>query len=252
MGSFDHIDHDKLLTIIGNFPARELIRPWLKAGYREAGVFPDAEAGTPQGGVISPLLANIALLGMEEALGIRYQTCKGHTDILHPQSVGLVRDADDFVICCHSREQAEAVRELLKTWLASRGLTFSDEKTRMVNLQEGFDFLGFNSRRYETVKARSGQRLLLKPSKKAVATIRRKLKETFRGWIGKSANQLIREVNPIILGGANYFRTGVSTRTFNQRDDYLFKLQQRWVRRQHPKKSWKWRRRRYGSREGRG
>jgi RNA-directed DNA polymerase len=246
-GAFDNIDHDKLMAAVGNFPARELIRQWLKAGYLEDGVYYDTEAGTPQGGVLSPLLANIAFHGMEECLGIRYVAKKNkpYAYELHPKSPGLVRYADDFVVFCHTREEAEQAKEKLKSWFAKRGLTFSEEKTHIVDLDEGFDFLGFNVRQYKVTTSRSGYRLLIRPSKGSVVKAKRKLKTIFREMHGESVHRLIQELNPVIRGWANYFRTGVSSRTFHKLDDYLFKLQLRWVKRQHPTKSWNWRKRRY-------
>ena len=246
-GAFDNIDHEKLLDLIGNFPARELIRQWLKAGYLEDGVFHDTEAGTPQGGVISPLLANIAFHGMEEALGVRYwlKKTKTYATELNPKSVGLVRYADDFVVFCHTQEAAEQAREKLKVWFAERGLTFSEEKTRIVHLTEGFDFLGFNVRQYEVRDSKSGFRLLIKPSKKSVLAMKKKLKDTFRRWQGFQVDELIKDLNPVIRGWANYFRSGVSARIFNSLDSYCFELQRRWVGRKHPNKSWKWMRQRY-------
>lgn len=246
-GAFDNIDHEKLLELIGNFPARELIRQWLKAGYLEGGVFHDTEAGTPQGGVISPLLANIAFHGMEEVLGVRYRfrKTKTYATELHPKSVGLVRYADDFVVFCHTKEEAEEAKEKLKSWFMERGLTFSEEKTRIVDLDEGFDFLGFNVRQYKVTTSRSGYRLLITPSKKSVKEMRRKLKGLFREMHGHSVQRLIQELNPIIRGWANYFRSGVSSRIFNKLDDYLYRLQYYWVKRQHPTKMWGWRKRHY-------
>ena len=141
-GAFDHIDHEYLLKTIGEVPGRELIRQWLKAGYVDNGVFHDTDAGTPQGGVISPLLANIALHGMEEALGVHRRQRGQATE--RPRAV--VRYADDFVVFCESREDAERSSDILKEWLAIRGLHLSEEKTRIVHLTEGFDFLGFNVR----------------------------------------------------------------------------------------------------------
>jgi len=241
-GAFDNIDHDKLLEAIGNFPARELIRQWLKAGYMEEGVFHDTEAGTPQGGVISPLLANIAFHGMEEPLGIRYSYPK-HGVVIHEKSVALVRYADDFVVFCFTQQQALEVKEKLKSWFAERGLTFSEEKTRIRHIEEGFDFLGFNIRQYKVEHSRFGLKGITKPSSDSVKSIKRKLKGIFRDCHGQSAEMLIKTVNPVIRGWANYFRIGVSKRIFSLLDDYLFKLQKRWTRRQHPNKGWEWRKR---------
>ena len=253
-GAFDNIDHDKLLDLIGNFPARGIIREWLKAGYLEDGVLHDTKSGTPQGGVISPLLANIAFHGMEEALGIRYRLRKGraYASELHPQSVGLVRYADDFVVFCHTKDEAEQAQRTLEAWFRERGLTFSPEKTRIVNLDEGFNFLGFHVRQYNVSNSKSGYRLLIKPSKEAVKAVKRKLKLAFRERRGFRVDAVIGTVNPIIRGWANYFRTGVSSRVFSYLDKHLFALQQRWVNRQHPNKGWRWRRRCYWGNYRRG
>lgn len=140
-GAFDNIGHEALLDAIGTFPAKGLVRQWLKAGYVEHGRWHPTEAGTPQGGVISPLLANIAFHGMEEATGVKYDN--------RGQIVGtraLVRYADDFLLFCESRGDAEAARGQIASWLATRGMELSGEKTRIVHLREGFDFLVFNVR----------------------------------------------------------------------------------------------------------
>jgi RNA-directed DNA polymerase len=245
-GAFDNIDHEKLMDLIGKFPARGIIREWLRAGYMEGGVFHDTTSGTPQGGVISPLLANIAFHGMEEALGVRYQIRRNRTyaSELHPQSVGLVRYADDFVVFCRSQDEAEQARRTLETWFRDRGLAFSPEKTRIVTLEEGFDFLGFNVRLY-SVSTKRGQKLLITPSRESVKAIKRKLKQAFRQRRGFRVDSVVGTVNPIIRGWVEYFRIGVSSKVFNRLDTYLFTLQQRWVGWQHPNKSWKWKRRRY-------
>jgi RNA-directed DNA polymerase len=246
-GAFDNIDHGKLLELIGKFPARGMIREWLKAGYMQDGVYHDTESGTPQGGVISPLLANIAFHGMEQALGVRYWVRKNRSYAreLSPQSVGLVRYADDFVVFCRSQEEAEQVQQTLELWFQDRGLTFSAEKTRIANLDEGFDFLGFNVRQYKVSNSKSGYRLLIRPSKDSVQAIKRKLKQAFRERRGFRVDAVIGTVNPIIRGWANYFRIGISSEIFGSLDSYLFALQQRWVNWQHPQKSWGWKRRRY-------
>ena len=253
-GAFDNIDHGKLLELIGNFPARDMIRAWLEAGYVEDRVFHDTESGTPQGGVISPLLANIAFHGMEEALGVRYQARKNrsYATELHPKSVGLVRYADDFVVFCRTKEEAEEVRKTLESWFLERGLNFSSEKTRIVNLDDGFDFLGFNVRQYQVTGARSGYRLLIKPSRQSVSAMKQKLKLAFHERRGFRVDSVVGLVNPIIRGWANYFRTGVSADVFSQLDSYLFALQRSWVNWQHPTKSWSWKRERYWGKYRRG
>jgi RNA-directed DNA polymerase len=241
-GCFDNIDHQFLLDTIGPIPGRELVKQWLKAGYVDNGVFYDTEAGTPQGGVISPLLANIALHGMEEALGVKYKrgTLRG------PRAV--VRYADDFVVFCESKEDAEQAVETMKGWLDIRGLTLSEEKTQIVHLTKGFDFLGFNIRHYEDPTRKTGYKLLIKPSKKSVGTIREKLRMEWNQAIGSNVMAVIRKLNPIIRGWGNYFRIGVAKRIFNKLDTWMFIREQRYTSRTHSKKTWSWRRKRYWGR----
>ena len=143
-GAFDRIGHDHLMTMLGSFPARGMIRAWLKAGVVENGRLLRTEEGTPQGGVISPLLLNVALHGMETAAGARY----GADRHANRRSPILIRYADDFVVHCHSRQQALEVKARLAAWLTPRGLAFNEDKTKVVSLSEGYDFLGFNVRRY--------------------------------------------------------------------------------------------------------
>src|SRR5262250_414435 len=167
--AFDKIDHGHLLACLGPFPAREMIRGWLKAGVFEAGKgFAPTGEGTPQGGVISPCLLSVALHGLEEAAGVRYRTLGTHTGKVMPGSPVAVRYADDVVVLCHSQEQAAQVKARLAEWLAPRGLAFNEDKTRIVHLSEGFNFLGFNVRRYN-------RKLLIKPSEAAVKRLRERL-----------------------------------------------------------------------------
>ena len=141
--AFDRIDHDHLLAALGSFPARDMIRGWLKAGVFEAGKgFAPTGEGTPQGGVISPCLLNVALHGLEEAAGVRYRTSGTRAGDPMPGSPVAVRYADDVVVLCHSQEQAAQVKARLAEWLAPRGLAFNEDKTKIVHLSEGFDFLG--------------------------------------------------------------------------------------------------------------
>lgn len=256
-GAFDHINHDFLLQAIGTFPARELIKQWLKAGYLEDNRFQETEAGTPQGGVISPLLANIALHGIEEALSVRKILPNGRSIITtegvkytaQGKTVGrkaVVRYADDFVVFCESKEEAEQSVATLTQWLNERGLEFSPEKTRIVHLTEGFDFLGFNVRLYQAPQtAKSGWKLLIKPSKESVIKIREKLRERWHHLKGKNAKAAVKELNPIIRGWANYFRIGVASQIFQRLDDWMFRREVRYARRNHPKKSAAWMQARY-------
>ena len=142
--AFDKIGHDRLLASLGSFPARDMIAGWLKAGVFGPGRgFAPTEEGTPQGGVISPCLLNVALHGLEEAAGVAYVTSGVHAGDAKPGSPVAIRYADDVVVLCHSQEQAERVRARLAEWLAPRGLAFNEDKTKVVSLGEGFDFLGY-------------------------------------------------------------------------------------------------------------
>ena len=231
--AFDRIDHDRLLAGLGGFPARELVRQWLKAGVIDRGRFAPTEAGTPQGGVISPLLLNVALHGMEHAAGVRYRT-GAHLGKTAMDAPVLIRYADDFVVLCHSREQAITVKAKLADWLAPRGMTFNEDKTRVVHLAEGFDFLGFNARRYQDGK------LLIKPSPAAVKRFRTRLRTEVRSLRGANIAAVIARLNPILRGWAAYYRTGVSIHVFNDIDDYLWWLMWRWATVRHPNKPRKW------------
>jgi RNA-directed DNA polymerase len=232
--AFDHLDHNHLLTQIDAFPAKSAIADWLKAGVIEQSRFAPTDEGAPQGGVISPLLLNIALHGMETATGVRYyQRGRGNLETA-PDCPVLVRYADDLVALCHSRQQAEQVKTRLAQWLTPRGLAFNEDKTRIVALDDGFDFLGFNVRRYH-------QRLvLIKPSKQAVRRIRLRLRTELRLLRGANAAAVLKKLTPIIRGWAAYYRTEVSSEVFSALDDYMWKLTYRWARHNHPNKSRWW------------
>jgi RNA-directed DNA polymerase len=232
--AFDRIDHDHILDQIGTFPARELVVKWLKSGVIEKGWFTPTEEGTPQGGVISPVLLNIALHGMEEAAGVRYRTFGVNADRVMPGSPVLVRYADDLVAMCGSREQAEQVKQRLAVWLAPRGLRINEDKTRIVFLEDGFDFLGFHIRRYRNGK------LLIKPSKAAVQRFRARLTAEMRALRGANAQAVIRRLNPIIRGWAAYYRTVVSKKAFVHLDTHMWKLALSWAKRSHPNKPNRW------------
>ncbi|MBV6697824.1 group II intron reverse transcriptase/maturase [Kitasatospora aureofaciens] len=242
--AFDRIDHSRLLDIIGDVPGKGLIRGWLKAGVLEGGRLTRTEEGTPQGGVISPLLLNIALHGMEEAAGCRYiprgDTCKG--------SPVLIRYADDFVVLCHSKAEAKQIKAKLEQWLKPRGLRFNEEKTKIRHLAEGFDFLGFNIRRY--TKGRKSI-TLTRPSKDSIKRARKRLKTDVRDLYGSNAAAVVTRLNPFIRGWSTYFRVAASKQTFTSLDAYLWKATWRWVSWTHPHKSASWKASRYYGKRGR-
>jgi RNA-directed DNA polymerase len=196
--AFDKIDHSRLLAALGSFPARDLIEGWLNAGVFEPGKgFAPTEEGTPQGGVISPCLLNVALHGLEGAAGVRYRTTGTHAGETAEDSPVVVRYADDLAVLCHSQEQTQQVKARLAEWLAPRGLSFNEDKTKIVHLTEGFDFLAVNVRRYP------GGKLLIKPSKAAIRRLRERLAAETRALRGANAMAIIVKLSPITRGGVD-------------------------------------------------
>jgi RNA-directed DNA polymerase len=238
-GAFDHIGHDYVLGQLGAFPGRGAIRAWLTAGVMAEGRFAPTEEGAPQGGVISPLIMNIALHGMETAAGVRYFARSRGGIETAPDAPVLVRYADDLLVFCHSREHAEKVRQQLAQWLRPRGLVFNETKTQIVHVDQGCDFLGFSIRRYH------GRLPLIKPSDDAVRRVRLRLRTEMRALLGSNAAAVLRALTPIIRGWAAYYRTQVSSEVFSALDDYVWKLLYKWAKRTHPNKSRRWRMDRY-------
>ena len=234
--AFDKISHPFLLEQLGGFPARDLIAGWLKAGVFEAGKgFAPTAEGTPQGGIVSPLLLNVALHGLEGAAGVRYRSSGPRAGVVTRDSSPVaVRYADDFAVCCRTRQQAEAVREQLAEWLAGRGLALNEDKTRIVSLVEGFDFLGWNFRRYP-----SGS-LLIKPSKAAISKHRERLADDMRRLRGTNARAVTATLNPAIRGWTAYHRGMVSRKVFESMGRYTWRLTYKWARQAHPNKGARW------------
>jgi RNA-directed DNA polymerase len=231
--AFDRLSHDHILRSLGAFPARGLVRRWLRAGVMEDGRVTLTREGVPQGGVISPVIMNVALHGMEQAAGVRYWE-GGATLRAVPGTPVLVRYADDLAVLCATRAQAEQVKERLSGWLEPRGLAFNEAKTRIVHLSQGFDFLGFSIRRYPNGK------LLTKPSKEAMRRIRERLSAEAIAMRGANADALIARLNPIITGWAAYYRIGVSKRAYGTLDAHLWRLAWKWAKFSHPNKPRRW------------
>ncbi|HEY1919000.1 MAG TPA: group II intron reverse transcriptase/maturase [Streptosporangiaceae bacterium] len=231
--AFDRLSHDHILRSLGTFPARGLVRQWLRAGVMEDGRVTLTREGVPQGGVISPVIMNVALHGMEQAAGVRYWE-GGATLRAVPGTPVLVRYADDLAVLCVSRAQAGQVKEQLAGWLEPRGLVFNEAKTRIVHLSQGFDFLGFGIRRYPNGK------LLTKPSKEAMRRIRERLSAEATALRWANADALIARLNPVITGWAAYYRIGVSKRAYHALDAHLWKLAWKWAKFSHPNKPRRW------------
>ena len=244
-GCFDNLNHEYIIKQIKNFPAKELIVKWLKAGYIDNNVFNETNNGTPQGGIISPLLANIALHGMESAIGIEYYTKRNKkrgTSMENRTPYAVVRYADDFIIMCETKEDAESMYNKLQPYLKERGLELENSKTKVVSILEGFDFLGFNIRRYQKTY---GQKLFIKPSNKSIKKCKAKINEVFEINKGGNITKLIYDLNPVIRGYANYWNAVVSKEIFSKIDHYIWLKIRKKLLRLHPNKNWKWLRNQY-------
>jgi len=239
-GCFDNISHE---WMINNIPTdKSILRKWLKAGFIEnKSLFP-TEAGTPQGGIISPVLANMTLDGLEALLTARFKRT-GKKNRFNPM-VHLVRYADDFIITGSTKELLEnEVKPLVEEFLASRGLALSQEKTRITHIEEGFDFLGQNVRKYNG-------KLLIMPSKKSVLKHLGDIRETIKGYKTIKQDVLIVKLNPIIRGWANYHQHIVAKETFGKVDHEIWKCLWQWAKRRHPNKGKRWIVEKYWHRNG--
>ena len=230
---FDRIRHDWLLAHIPLETA--MLRKWLTAGYLEKHILHPTDEGTPQGGPLSPVLANLALDGLEQRL--REYFPKRHD--ARQAKVNLVRYADDFIITGTSRELlATEVRPLVETFLRERGLDLSAEKTTITHIEDGFDFLGHHVRKY-------GGKLLIKPSRKNVKAFLGKVRASVKAHKQAPAGTLIVRLNPVIRGWTTYHRHGASKETFQAVDHAIFEALQRWAKRRHSTKRADWVRKRY-------
>ena len=230
-GFFDHINHDWLLNHVRM--DRRVLQKWLKSGVVDRGQLRRTEEGTPQGGIISPVLANITLDGLEQGLLKFLRTEMGVTRAKGAK-VNLVRYADDFVVTCSSKELLETVvQPWIVEFLRERGLTLSEEKTRIVHIEQGFDFLGWNFRKY------SGK-LLIKPNRKNVKAFYGKVKEIIANSLSVPKEMLIQRLNPVLKGWAQYHKGAVAKATFSKLDHLIYWRLTRWGLRRHPRKTRKW------------
>src|ERR1700688_1603658 len=222
---FDKISHDWLLAHVPM--DRAILQKWLNSGYMEKHVLHETTDGTPQGGIISPALANCALDGLERLLREKYPAGKRLKAVGNQRpSVNFIRYADDFVITGKSKELLEGeVKPLVEQFLQERGLELSPTKTVITHVEKGFDFLGQNVRRYPN------GRLFTKPSKKNVKTFLAGIRATIKAALGMSAADLIDQLNPKIRGWVNYHRHVVAKRTFSHVDHSIFHSLRRWARR---------------------
>jgi RNA-directed DNA polymerase len=225
---FDELSHDGLLAHIPMDKA--ILRKWLKAGYIEGNVLHPTDAGTPQGGICAPVIANLALDGLEARLRPAFPryVWNGHTQVC--PKVNCIRLADDVVITGATKELLEdAVKPLVEAFLKARGLPLSPEKTVITHRADGIDFLGQHLRKYH------GKRLI-KPSAKSIKTVLRKVRAVIKGNKSAAAGRLICQVNPIIRGWTMYHRHAVSAKVFQSVDHAIFQALWRWAKRRHPPK----------------
>lgn len=234
-GCFDNISHEWLVSNVRT--DKIILAKWLKCGAIFNKQFQPTKVGTPQGGIISPTLANATLDGMEKLLEERYAPTHVEGKLYYPK-VHLVRYADDFCVTADRQEVLEEIKVLLTDFLAERGLTLSQEKTIITHVDTGFDFLGFNIRRYDGT-------LLIKPSKKSQKRFTEKLHEVVFSRKAVSQQSLIEALNPVLTGWGNYYRYVVSKEVFSKIDHILNLQLRRWIYRRHKNKSIKWRKRKY-------
>ena len=262
---FDKIDQAALLEKIHTSPhfARP-IKEWLKAGVVDRGIFMPTDQGTPQGGVLSPLLANIALHGLEDAV----QKTRGPATIVKggkrvTNNVYCIRYADDFVVFHNTWEGIQRCKEAIQEWLQGMGLTLKDAKTRFAHTLEakeecggnvGFDFLGFTVRQFpvgkDQTKTHASYKTIIKPSKNSIHRHYQALAAVIEGMKAAPIDDVIRALNPTIVGWCNYYKNAVSTRAFQKLDHMLWYKIFSWAKRKHPQKSAKWVFEKYHKRTG--
>ncbi len=256
-GCFDNIDHVVLLSKLQTNPLlRRTIKAWLKAGILDKAIFHSNEKGTPQGGIISPLLANIALHGMEmdtkqalrqELFDYMKKTRGKASYMMASRKLSVIRYADDFVVIHEDRNILLKAKTYISEWLKRIGLELKPEKTRLCHTynscegtKAGFNFLGFNFRQYKSNTNTLGYSTIIKPSKeslnKHLFTIKLKLRE----HRGESQETLIRNLNPIIKGWCNYYKVSAARKIFEKASHHTFEKLWRWIRFRHPNKGRRW------------
>ncbi|WP_341315279.1 group II intron reverse transcriptase/maturase [Paraburkholderia sp. IMGN_8] len=229
---FDELSHDWLIAHIPMDKA--ILQKWLKAGYLYNCVIHPTEAGAPQGGIVSPTLMNMTLDGLEQTLRTKF--CPGGRNL---SKVNIVRYADDFIVTGATREVlANEVRPVVEQFLAERGLSLSPEKTRITHIDDGFDFLGISVRKY-------AGKLLTKPASENVRAFLRRVREIVKGNKALRHDALIRLLNPLLRGWANYFRHVVAKQTFAKVSHEIWRCLWRWAKRRHPNKSARWIKQKY-------
>ena len=218
-GFFDNISHEVIMEALKTFPGKNLIKEWLKAGFLDKGRKYETPFGTPQGGIISPLLANIGLHGLQ--------------NLVEKDKLGFIRYADDFIVTAKTQKELEDAKETIKTWMDGRGLELSEEKTKIIHIENGANYLGFNLRTYKG-------KLIIKPQKDKVLAYCKKIKDEVQKLYGALPETVIRKLNPIIRGFANHYRHVVSKEVFNYISYRIWRILWHWAKRRHPGKNNQW------------
>ena len=226
---FDNIAYG---WIISNIPINKMVmKKWLNSGYVDRGIYFHTHKGVPQGGVISPAIANMVLDGLE-------QVVKGDSQFQRTYQIGFVRYADDFIVTANDeRILKEVIKPRIIEFLKQRGVELSEEKTKMTHISEGFDFLGQHIRKYPTTHK---NKLRITPSKPSIERIQAKIKDICKSSLHLQPAQLIKRLNPVLRGWANYHRHAICNVAFKQVDSYVYCRLRRWAKRRHPTKSGRW------------
>ncbi len=242
-GCFDTISHEWLLE---NIPMdKRVLKQWLQCGVITDGAFQPTTKGVPQGGPISPMMANMALDGLEETVseaahitqyGFTKQSVWGHYS---KSGVHVIRYADDFVITAKQEAYLHEALKGVKTFLRSRGLELNEEKTSVARIQDGYEFLGFHFRRYKDGK------VIIKPTKSSIKSVKARISQTVKAMYGRSQTDLILALRPVVRGWCQYYRTICASKAFDSLDRHLFLRTWRWAKRRHPNKGARWRKQRY-------
>lgn len=233
-GCFDNISHE---WIMKNIPIdKSILRQFIKAGYiYQKQLFPNSK-GAVQGGAISPTIANIVLDGLEETIYNKVRNMNNKKGYIHKPR--FIRYADDFIVAGDSIETLEKIKTIIKDFLQKRGLELSNEKTVITHISKGFDFIGWNFRKYKN-------KMIIKPSKKNIQGIKNKLAKTIKENVASKQSDLIEKLNPIIKGWSNYHQGVCAKKTFNKLDDFVYWQLCCWAKKRHNNKTKKWRLYRY-------
>lgn len=234
---FDTLSHEFIIEKLEGFPYTDVVKKILRAGYVDEGNFYPTTQGTPQGGLLSPLLANIALTGLEDCLNISYKTYirKDGYEVIQTQgNYRSVRYADDFIIFAQSKEEIEDVYVILEPYLKDRGLILAEDKTKITTLNEGFNFLGFNTKMEDNGKC------IIKPSKESIKEAKAKITEVFNYMKGHNVGELISVLNPVIDGIAEYWKPLCSNEAFKSIDHHIWNRTMIFLKHLHSNKSKGW------------